>query len=189
MTFFRGDYGYIKKKWISKQDFVALKTAALLLPPALNLMNWALKEQSKNETQSLSAAFKTAIELEDAVEAYRAGNPDERIQAAHAQADLCAFLSPFVEPGPPEVAFNSDYIEYFVENYETILDQMSEAIIEASPGEVGLAFLQDLANDPDASQAKDAQELCQLFGLDPNAPSVEFKANGQVAFGLAPQNA
>ena len=164
---------------------MAITAGAALLPTALTSMEWFNAEQNKDEAHSINAALKKALELEEVIKICRQGRQDERINAAYEDPDLCSFLGQWVETAPPEPpALNRDYVDYFVENYEAIIDEMSNKLIQLSPGEFGISFLQDLARRPEVQGHEDAQALCKLFKLNPEQTPLEFKKAAQKAFQL-----
>ena len=165
---------------------VATAAGASLLPIVLNWAQWFSGEQNKDTVHSVNAALQKALTLENAVQSYRNGEKDDAIKAAHEDADLCSFLGQWVETAPPEPpAFDQNYIDYFVENYETILNEMASQLIQSSPGGFGLAFLQDLTQMVGVEGCKDANELCKLFKLDASKSPEEFRKDAQKAFGIS----
>lgn len=186
LTGFAAGWASSLRSGLNSSIGMAITAGAALLPTALTSMEWFNAEQNKDEAHSINTALKIALDLENVVKNCRLGKEDSRINAAYDHPDLCSFLGQWVETAPPEPpALNRDYIDYFVEHYETIIDEMSKKLINLSPGEFGISFLQDLAQRPTISGHKEAQALCKLFKLDPNQKPAEFKAAASKAFQLS----
>lgn len=179
------DWGSWLKSGLSNPISMAISAGAALLPVSLTSMQWLAAEQNKDDAHSINAALQKAIGLERAVKNCRDGRQDQRINAAYADPDLCSFLGQWVETAPPEPpALNRNYVDYFVENYENVLNEMAKKLIQSSPGEFGLSLLHDLAKNPNAPGSKDAKEFCKLFKLDLGKSSEVFQKEAQKAFGL-----